>query len=208
MTMGPASMDQSAEHVIRNSDDLVEAPQIIATIDAKTGYDGLIVALRARVAEIGLNQRLIDELSGLTPGLTGKLLGAACPTKFGFSSLLPILATLGLRFGVMVDPQQEALMRPHWEPGQAMQRRPFREAPLGESSITRLTPRIAAEMGRKGRKRQSEASARLAASKGGKARRKWPKKMRQESARKAALARWAKRNTRRDILILTGEMRP
>jgi hypothetical protein len=145
-------MDQSAEHVIPNSDDLVEAPQIIATIDARNGYDGLIVALRARVAEIGLNQRLIDELSGLTPGLTGKLLGAACPTKFGFSSLLPIMATLGLRFGVMVDPEQEALMKPHWEPGQAMQRRPKRLARLGETTIKRMFPIVASEMGKRGGK--------------------------------------------------------
>jgi hypothetical protein len=186
-------MDQSAEHVIPNSGDLVEAPQIIATIDAKTGYDGLIDAIRARVAETGLNHLLIDELSGLTPGLTGKLLGPAYPTKFGLSSLLPIMATLGLRFDVSVDRPQEALMRPFWECGDSAQRRLGRRAPLGPRRIEHLTPVIAAEMGRKGRKRQSEASARLAASKGGKARRKWPKKMRQEAARKAALARWAKK---------------
>jgi hypothetical protein len=143
-------MDQSAEHIIPHSDDLVEAPQIIATIDARSGYDGLIVALRARVAEIGLNQRLIDELSGLTPGLTGKLLGAACPTKFGFSSLLPIMATLGLRFGVMVDPEQEALMKPHWEPGQAMQRRTQRRARLGKITMERVIPDVVRELGKRG----------------------------------------------------------
>jgi hypothetical protein len=167
-------------------------PQVIATIDARGGYDALQAALRVRVAEIGLNSRMIDQLSGLAPGYTGKLLGAAQIEQFGMASLLAIMATLGLKFDVAVDRPQEALMRPHWIPGQAMQRRIGRAAPLGARRIEHLTPVIAAEMGRKGRKRQSEASARLASSKGGKARRKWPKKMRQEAASKAAKARWSR----------------
>jgi hypothetical protein len=172
--------------------DLVEAPRILGSIDAKNGYDGMIVALRARVAEVGLNSRTLDELSGLTPGYSGKLLGFAQVEQFGLTSLLAVMATLGLRFDVAIDPEQEALMRGHWEPGQASQRRIGRRAPLGTASIQRLTPVIAAAMGRKGGKSRCKASVSLAGSKGGKARRKWPKKMRQEAASKAAKARWAR----------------
>jgi hypothetical protein len=147
---------QTAEHVIRCSNDSVEAPRILGSIDARNGYDGLIVALRARVAEIGLNSRMIDELSGLTPGYTGKLLGAAQIGQFGVTALLAVMATLGSRFDVAIDPPQEDLMRPHWEPGQRSQRRIGRRAPLGTASIQRLTPVIAAEMGRKGGKANSQ----------------------------------------------------
>jgi hypothetical protein len=125
-------------------------PQIIATIDARTGYDGLIVAVRARVAETGLNSRMIDELSGLTPGYTGKLLGAAQIEQFGLTGLLAIAATLGLAFDVKIDPEQEALMRPHWEPGQHMQRRTLRKARLGRIAIKRILLEAAREMQKRG----------------------------------------------------------
>lgn len=121
-------------------------PRIIATIDARTGYDGLIVAVRARVAETGLNSRMIDELSGLTAGYTGKLLGAAQIEQFGLTGLLAIAATLGLAFDVKIDPEQEALMRPHWEPGEHMQRRALRKARLGRTTIKRVLPDAAREM--------------------------------------------------------------
>jgi hypothetical protein len=124
-------------------------PRVIATIDARNGYDGLIVAMRARVAETGLNSRMIDVLSGLTPGYTGKLLGAAQIEQFGMASLLAISATLGLCFDVKVDPEQEALMRPHWEPGQYMQRRNQRLVRLGKTAINRVLPEVMRELGKR-----------------------------------------------------------
>jgi hypothetical protein len=125
-------------------------PRIIATIDARNGYDGLIVAVRARVAETGLNSRMIDELSGLTPGYTGKLLGAAQIEQFGLTGLLAIAATLGLAFDVKIDPVQEALMRPHWQPGQHMQRRTNRQARIGKMTMERMLPEITKELGKRG----------------------------------------------------------
>lgn len=181
-------------------------PRILATIDARNGYDGLIIAVRARVAEVGLNSRALDELSGLTPGYSGKLLGAARTHSFGMDGLLAMFATLGLKMSIEIDPEQEAVMRPHWEPGQALQRRPNRLARLGETTIRRVLPAVAREMGRRGGRNASLLSGQQASrSKGGKARaRKMTKLQRRESARKAAVARWAKRNAHRDILIVTG----
>jgi hypothetical protein len=124
-------------------------PRIIATIDARNGYDGLQAAVRARVAETGLNSRMIDELSGLTPGYTGKLLGAAQINQFGVTALLAIMATLGLRFDVAVDPLQEALMRPHWECGDGAQRRNQRLARLGKMTINRVLPEVMRELGKR-----------------------------------------------------------
>jgi hypothetical protein len=191
---------QTAEHVIRCSNDLVEPPRILATIDGRSGYDGMIVAVRARVAEIGLNSRMIDDLSGLTPGYTGKLLGTAQIRQFGLDALLAISATLGLCFDVRIDPHQESLMRRHWEPGQQSQRRIGRRAPLGTASIQRLTPVIAAEMGRKGGRANNQQAlagkARMAKmtaeelrnhqSSAAKSRAKLRKKLMDEAARRSA----------------------
>jgi hypothetical protein len=146
---------ETVEHVSR-CDDLGEAPRILAVVDAKNGYDGLQVALRDRVAALGLNSRTVDELSAITPGYAGKLLGPSQVEQFGVRTLLAITATLALRLEVTIDPEQEALMKPHWEPGQQLQRRIGRRAPLGTASIQRLTPIIAAEMGRKGGKASSQ----------------------------------------------------
>jgi hypothetical protein len=138
-------MDQ---HVIRCSDDM-GAPQIIATIDATSGYDGAINAIRARIAETGMNYARIDELSGLTEGHTGKLVGDAQIYRITLQTLLAIMATLGLRFDVAVDAPQEALMRPHWQPGQAMQRRNKRLARLGKTTINRVLPEVMRELGKR-----------------------------------------------------------
>jgi hypothetical protein len=109
----------------------------------------MIVALRERVAEIGLNSRTIDELSGVTPGYAGKLLGAAQIEQFGLNAFLAISATLGLCFDVRIDPQQEALMLPYWETGQQSQRRNQRLARLGKTTINRVLPEVMRELGKR-----------------------------------------------------------
>jgi hypothetical protein len=124
-------------------------PQVIATIDARGGYDALQAALRVRVAETGLNSRMIDELSGLTPGYTGKLLGAAQIEQFGMASLLAISATLGLCFDVKIDDIQSEIMRQFWEPGQHMQRRNQRLVRLGKTTINRVLPEVMRELGKR-----------------------------------------------------------
>jgi hypothetical protein len=85
-----------------------------------------------------------------TPGYTGKLLGAAQINQFGVTALLAISATLGLCFDVRIDPEQEALMRPHWEPGQHMQRRTCRQARIGKVTMARAFPVVAKEIAKRG----------------------------------------------------------
>lgn len=175
---------------------MAEPGRIIATIDARNGYDGAIEAIRVRIAETGMNLDKIDQLSGLPEGYTGKLIADSRPKQFSLDSWLAILATLGLADDLRIDPFQEAIMRAYWEPGQENLRRPFRKATLGKGSIDRLISRIAPEMGRRGGKSIRNPSARLARNvKGGKARwRKLTKRQRTDIARKAANARWGKRN--------------
>lgn len=125
-------------------------PRIIATIDARNGYDGAIVAVRARMAETGTTCAKIDELAGVPAGYTAKLVGDARPKQFSLDSWLAILAALALANDLRPDPQQEALMRPHWEPGQDLLRRTLRKAPVGRVTIRRMLPVIAKEMQKRG----------------------------------------------------------
>lgn len=185
-------------------------PRIIATIDARNGYDGLVAALKARSDEKGLTRLKLDELSGMAEGWSGKVLGAAQIHQFGMAGIAAMCFALGLCIDLREDPEQEALMRPHWERGETRQARPNRLPRLGKTAINRFLPDVAREMGRRGGSRpmpsKSLRHASRAGSKGGKARkRNMTRLQRQEAARKAAVARWAKRNAHRDILLVTGD---
>lgn len=184
--------------------------RIIATINAKNGYDGLQAALKARSDEKGLTRSKLDELSGMAEGWSGKVLGAAQIHQFGMAGIAAMCFALGLCFELREDPEQEELMRPHWERGETRQARPNRLPRLGKTAINRFLPEVAREMGRRGGSRPMPAHAlkhaSKRASKGGKARkRNMTRLQRQQAARKAAVARWAKRNAHRDILIVTGD---
>lgn len=186
-------------------------PRIIATIDARNGYDGLQAALKDRAADKKITRSKLDELSGMTDGWSGKVLGAAQIHQLGMYGFLSMCAALGLKVVIMTDPIQESVMAPHWEAGDTAQARPNnRLARLGKATISRFLPDVAREMGRRGGSRPMPAHAlkhaSKRASKGGKARkRNMTRLQRQEAARKAAVARWAKRNAHRDILIVTGK---
>ncbi len=80
-----------AKAIIRDADALLDTTlregRVVAVVTARTGYDALIEGLRARVVETNLNSSSLDELSGLTPGYSGKLLGAAQTYKFGWMAV-------------------------------------------------------------------------------------------------------------------------
>jgi hypothetical protein len=183
--------------------------RIIATIDARNGYDGLRVGLREYWEGIGSTHARLDEIAGVPAGYSGKVMGDAFPKQMGVESLLAILAAMGIKIELVIDYEQRALVSPYWDVGQVMKRRPFRKAKLGEATLARLVPRIAAEMGRKGGSRPMPSEALRyairAGSKGGKARkRKMTRLQRKEAARKAAVARWAKSKLRATLMEAAG----
>ncbi len=80
-----------------------------------------------------------------------------------------MFAALGLRCVVTVDPEQEDVMRPHWEPGQAMQRRNKRLARLGKTAIARALPEVMRELAKRQSDKMTPAQRRAQARKAGKA---------------------------------------
>ena len=76
-------------------------PRIIATIDARNGYDGLIAMFRARIVELGTCIPAVDEVAGLPQDYTGKVLRNI--RTVGRVSLGPLLGALGIKLVVMDD---------------------------------------------------------------------------------------------------------
>lgn len=68
-------------------------------------YYGLFMALRARAEQVGASRLALDDLAGLQPGYSGKLLGPGQVKKLGPLSLGALLQALGLKLIVMEDSQ-------------------------------------------------------------------------------------------------------
>jgi len=68
-------------------------------------YDDLHRALRLRAEEMGFARRTIDELAGLTGGLTEKILGPRQRRKLGMKSLGGLLKVLRVKLLMVEDPE-------------------------------------------------------------------------------------------------------
>src|SRR5262249_30759103 len=87
------------------------APTVIASTNS---YLGLVAALRERCAELKMTYETVEALAGLTRGHVDKLLRAE-PTKyFGPMSFDAILGALGCRITLIDDPEQRERMLRHW----------------------------------------------------------------------------------------------
>lgn len=64
-------------------------------------YRELMDLIRARVEAVGVPHEQLEEIMGLTPGLLGKILGAAEVRRMGLAKIWPILEWLGLRMGIV-----------------------------------------------------------------------------------------------------------
>lgn len=82
---------------------MTDLERIIATIDARNGYDGLIAAFRARIVELGTCINSVDDVAMLPDGYTAKLLSKVPMKTIGRVSLGPLLQALGLKFLVVED---------------------------------------------------------------------------------------------------------
>jgi hypothetical protein len=68
-------------------------------------YAALLVALRARVAELGITHQALDALAGLPDGYAGKLLCNPPMRRLSAVNLFNVLAALALRPVLEHDPE-------------------------------------------------------------------------------------------------------
>lgn len=87
-------------------------------------YDQLINALKARADEIGLSYNLIDELTGLPNGYTGKLFGPSRVKMVGMDSLWLIVEVLAIEVTFAPSLALAQKMAARWERRDELRRRP------------------------------------------------------------------------------------
>lgn len=166
-------------------------PLILATCD---DYLGLVAALRARAAElgVGLGSDNAAEISGLPAAYLAKLMTPQQSGKrLGLVSLGPVLGLLGLKLQVVVDPDQTRRMAKRIE---------RRNGTYVRDSVVHVQRRKSdfKEMGLKGgansRKGMSPDKAKKLARKAAMIRHHGVTAMQQRSlqAREASLSRWRK----------------
>lgn len=136
-------------------------------------YHQMIEILRARKGALQLTDRWFDDYSGLARGHIGKLFGDARVKHFGPESFPVVAACLAIKFVVVVDPDQAAVMAGRWEgrlrpempmPARASMRAIERFKPIiiGENN-KRLAPLGAAARNRKLTPKQRKKLAKRAA---------------------------------------------
>lgn len=150
-------MNAPTDLIIRNSTELADA---------------LAAAKNFR----GLSNEGLEELIGLTRGHIDKMLGPSREKNIGARSLDYMLAALGFRLRLELDPEQEALMRSRWEKRNSKQIRVNASRPSTDL-LKRAAAALFADLGRKGNiARMQKLSA----------------ERRSFIARKAARAKWKK----------------
>jgi hypothetical protein len=138
-------------------------------------YSSLIRAVRARVAELGITHETLDAISGLQSGYASKLLADPPIRRIGPLTLFIVLQSLGMSLSLVEDRK--------WM----------------ERAETRLVPRKTPRMLRAASITFTPDFFTYNARIGGEARRdKLSPARRQEIARNAARARWAKAAARAD----------
>lgn len=143
-----------------------------------THYAALIDAIRARVAELGINYELIDEFAGLASGHFAKLVCDPPLKKMGSMTLFLVLGALGLRLALVDDPEARERTQARFKKRQKPHHMQLRASWHDKAGMT-LQPDF----------------LRLRAKKGGEARMaKLNYREARRLGRKGALARWAKAN--------------
>lgn len=93
---------------------MTDQPRVLATIDGRSGYDGLIAMFRARIVELGTHMEAVDEVAGLPTRYTGKLLNTNGEMVrrhgrqgIGRESFGPLLGALGIKLVAVIDDAAE-----------------------------------------------------------------------------------------------------
>ena len=126
-------------------------------------HDGLVALLRQRKDALDLSDLVLDDLSGLTPGHSAKIL--TCVKRIGGLSLAPLLGALGLRMVLIEDPDAAKNISAHWERRRS-DRASHDNGKVSRFAVDRARPVIMTELATKAAKarwaKASEADRRAA----------------------------------------------
>lgn len=121
---------------------MIDTPQPIQPFEATIrSYADLREALVMRKDTLGLTNALIDDLSGMQPGYTGKLLGAGQVKTMGPMSFDTMLSTLGVQLIMVEDMRAVRRMAARWE----KRERPNTAPKLVQSASLRVAKTRAAQ---------------------------------------------------------------
>jgi hypothetical protein len=157
----------------------VDGVSIGTAVGGFSDYDGLVEALRARVADVGLSYRILEELAGMPEGGVAKYLADVRVRRLSIESLLQITEAIGVRAIFVTDETLLRKMRPLYEKRDDTRVHARRRAPLGPITLRRVMSPVAAEMGKRG---AASRNARLGP------------ELRRKLAQAAARARWQGRD--------------
>jgi hypothetical protein len=143
---------------------------------AVENYNGLIEALAARKAHIGLSDESLDAMIGWASGYTGKLMGVTPSKRLGIATMFECAQALGLEITLREIP--DAVEKIQQRCGKRDERRVVRANVRMSRLPWLIKPETASEMGK-----LSQA--------------KFTPEQRQCRARKAVQARWKKRREER-----------
>lgn len=130
-------------------------------------YNDLVDALRARKAELGLSDDVLDEVAGLTKGHTNKVLGPSRERGIGAATLEAYLIALAIDLVMVENAKKLVEMQPYYS--------------AREETRVRINPAI-------GDRVLSRAMKKLAKDRWAKV----PPEQRSEIARRLSWQRWAK----------------
>lgn len=100
------------------------APRIVAEI---RGYGGLLSALRARRERLQLSIETLDELAGLTPRHSQKILGITPQRGLSRMTLPLLLGAMGLKLAIVEEEEAIKRLAPRWRKRQSQYVRPPRK---------------------------------------------------------------------------------
>jgi hypothetical protein len=78
-------------------------------------YNDLVAALKARQASLALSDAVLDEVAGLTPGHTNKVLGPSRERGIGAATFEAYLMALAIDLVMIENAEKLAQMRSHYD---------------------------------------------------------------------------------------------
>jgi hypothetical protein len=109
----------------------------ITPIGTFTDYDSFVELLRARKAELGLSNDVMDDLAGLARGHSDKLVGPSQTKGIGPVTFGLVLDVLGLSGTLYVDPAKAAKLEERWRRDQRMESRARNNKPVNPTMVRR-----------------------------------------------------------------------
>jgi hypothetical protein len=87
-------------------------------------YDGMLAAIRSRVAELNINGERFDEYAGLPRGYLSKLIGVKPVRRIQMTSMGPLFSALGVYCVMIENPASTARLKKRLVPNQSSYMRP------------------------------------------------------------------------------------